>query len=50
MTDRAVLRCLSANPAVTPAVVARNHWQALQLLCKRAKFHHKPPLAQLTSR
>lgn len=43
LTDRAVLRRLVANPAMTLAVVARIHWQALQLFCKRAKFHRKPP-------
>jgi DUF1365 family protein len=35
---------------MTLAVVARIHWQALQLWRKRAKFHRKPPPpAQLVS-
>jgi len=51
LTDRTVLRRLIANPAMTLAIVARIHWQALQLFCKRAKFHRKPaPPAQLVSR
>jgi DUF1365 family protein len=51
LTDRAVLRRLVANPAMTLAVVIRIHWQALQLWRKRAKFHPKPPPpAQLVSR
>jgi DUF1365 family protein len=51
LTDRTVLRRLVANPVMTLAVVARIHWQALQLLCKRARFHRKPaPPAQLVSR
>ncbi|CAN5351050.1 hypothetical protein BH10PSE6_BH10PSE6_53400 [soil metagenome] len=50
-TDRAVLCRLGANPVMTLAVVARIHWQALQLRRKRAKFHSKPaPPAQLVSR
>jgi DUF1365 family protein len=35
---------------MTLAVVARIHGQALQLWRKRAKFHHKPPPAELVSR
>jgi len=51
LTDRAARRRLVANPALTLAVVARIHWQALQLFCKRARFHRKPPPpAQLVSR
>jgi DUF1365 family protein len=51
LTDRAVLCRLVANPVMTFAIVAKIHWQALQLFCKRARFHRKPPPpAQLVSR
>jgi uncharacterized protein len=42
LTDRAVLRHFLANPTMTLAVIARIHWQALQLWCKRVRFHRKP--------
>ena len=42
LTDRAVLRRLLGNPAMTLGVIARIHWQALQLWRKRAKFYRKP--------
>ena len=36
-------RALWGYPAMTLAVLARIHWQALQLWFKRAGFHRKPP-------
>lgn len=51
LTDRTVRRLLLTRPAATVAVVARIHWQALQLVRKRAKLYAKPaPPAQLVSR
>ena len=40
--DRAVLRRFLGNPTMTLAVIARIHWQALQLWRKRARFYRKP--------
>lgn len=42
LSDRTVVRRFLCNPIMTLAVVARIHWQALQLWRKRAKFHSKP--------
>jgi DUF1365 family protein len=42
LDDGTVLRRFLGNPTMTLAVIARIHWQALQLWRKRAKFHHKP--------
>jgi DUF1365 family protein len=42
LTDVRVLRYFLANPAMTLAVAARIHWQALRLLCNRTRFHRKP--------
>jgi uncharacterized protein len=42
LTDRAVLRRFLGNPTMTLGVIARIHWQALQLWRKRAKFYRKP--------
>ena len=51
LTDRGVLRRFLGNPAMTLMVIIRIHWQALHLLCKRARFHRKPePPAQFVTR
>jgi len=42
LTDRTVLRHFLGNPIMTAGVIARIHWQALQLWRKRAKFYRKP--------
>jgi len=42
LTDRAVLRYFLGNPTMTLGVIARIHWQALQLWRKRVKFYRKP--------
>ena len=42
LDDRAVLRRFLGNPTMTLGVVARIHWQALQLWRKRARFYRKP--------
>jgi DUF1365 family protein len=42
LTDRAVLRRFLGNPTMTLGVIARIHWQALQLWRKRVKFYRKP--------
>lgn len=42
LDDHAVLRHFLGNPAMTLAVIARIHWQALQLWRKRVRFHRKP--------
>lgn len=42
LEQRAVLRRFVGNPAMTLGVIARIHWQALQLWRKRVKFHRKP--------
>jgi DUF1365 family protein len=42
LTDRAVLRHFLGNPTMTLGVIARIHWQALQLWRKRVKFYRKP--------
>src|SRR5918994_1888077 len=42
LTDASVLRRFHGNPTMTLAVIVRIHWQALHLLCKRARFHRKP--------
>jgi DUF1365 family protein len=51
LCDRSMLRRFVANPTMTLAVIARIHWQALQLWRKRIRFHRKPtPPAELVSR
>ncbi|HLM10983.1 MAG TPA: DUF1365 family protein, partial [Reyranella sp.] len=51
LTDASVLRRFLGNPTMTLAVIVRIHWQALHLLCKRARFHRKPaPPAELVTR
>ncbi len=51
LTDRGVLRRFLGNPAMTLMVIIRIHWQALHLLCKRARFHPKPaPPSELVTR
>ena len=51
LDDRGVLRRFLGNPTMTLAVIVRIHWQALHLLCKRARFHRKPaPPAELVTR
>ncbi|MBV8408443.1 MAG: DUF1365 domain-containing protein [Alphaproteobacteria bacterium] len=51
LSDRAVLRRFVARPAMTLAVIARIHWQALLLWRKRVRFHARPkPPAELVSR
>ncbi len=51
LCGRAVLRRFLGNPAMTLAVIARIHWQALHLWRKRIRFHRKPaPPAELVSR
>ena len=42
LTDRAVLRRFLGNPTMTLGVIARIHWQALQLWRKRVRFYRKP--------
>ncbi|WP_107980112.1 DUF1365 domain-containing protein [Pseudoduganella sp. UC29_71] len=43
LSDAAVLRACAAHPLLTLGVMARIHWQALRLWCKRAPFFSKPP-------
>jgi len=51
LTDRAVLRRFLGNPTMTLGVIARIHWQALQLWRKRVKFYRKPaPPPEFVSR
>jgi uncharacterized protein len=51
LSDARVLRRFLGNPMMTLAVVVRIHWQALHLLCKRARFHRKPaPPAEFVTR
>ena len=48
LDDRTVLRRFLGNPTMTLAVIARIHWQALQLWRKRVRFYRKPtPPAEL---
>ena len=42
LTDRAMLSRFLGNPTMTLGVIARIHWQALQLWRKRVKFYRKP--------
>jgi uncharacterized protein len=42
VSPRTLRRALWGYPAMTLAVMARIHWQALQLWFKRAHFHRKP--------
>lgn len=48
--DRAMLTAFFAHPLMTLAIVARIHWQALQLWLRRVPFHSKPapPSAKVT--
>ncbi len=51
LDDRTVLRRFLGNPTMTLTVIARIHWQALQLWRKRAKYYRKPaPPAELVTR
>jgi DUF1365 family protein len=51
LTDAGVLRRFLCNPTMTFAVIVRIHWQALHLLCKRARFYAKPaPPSELVTR
>jgi DUF1365 family protein len=43
LTDAAVLHACAAHPLLTLGVMARIHWQALRLWCKRVPFFSKPP-------
>jgi uncharacterized protein len=43
MTPHTLRHALWRYPAMTWMVVARIHWQALRLWCKRVGFHRKPP-------
>jgi DUF1365 family protein len=43
VTPTSLRRALWAYPAMTLGVVARIHWQALKLWCKRVPFVSKPP-------
>ena len=43
VTAASLKRALWAYPAMTLGVVARIHWQALKLWCKRVPFVSKPP-------
>ena len=51
LRDRTVLRHFLGNPTMTLGVIARIHWQALQLWRKRVRFHRKPePPPQFVTR
>lgn len=43
MTDRQIVTALWRYPLMTFGVIAKIHWQALQLWCKRVPFFRKPP-------
>jgi DUF1365 family protein len=43
ITPTALRRALWRYPAMTAMVMARIHWQALQIWLKRVGFHRKPP-------
>lgn len=43
ITRRTWWRAVWGYPAMTLAVMARIHWQALRLWCKGVPFHRKPP-------
>ena len=43
VTPAALRRALWRYPAMTLMVMARIHWQALQLWLKRVRFFSKPP-------
>lgn len=42
ITGQTLRRALWGYPAMTLAVIARIHWQALRLWLKRVRFHRKP--------
>ncbi|MEY3381303.1 MAG: hypothetical protein RL468_1901, partial [Pseudomonadota bacterium] len=42
ITPAALRKALWAYPAMTLMVMARIHWQALQLWLKRVRFYRKP--------
>ena len=50
VSPRTLRRALWGYPAMTLAVMARIHWQALRLWLKRVGFHRKPeaPVAPVT--
>ena len=43
VTPVTLRRALWRYPAMTLMVIARIHWQALQIWLKRVDFHRKPP-------
>ncbi len=43
LDDRSALRAFVQHPLFTFLVVARIHWQAVRLFCKRLPFFSKPP-------
>ncbi len=42
LTPQSLRRALWCYPGMTWGVIARIHWQALQLWLKRVPFHRKP--------
>lgn len=50
LTEASLLRTLARQPLFTFGVIARIHWQALKLFCKRVPFFSKPapPAAEPT--
>jgi DUF1365 family protein len=50
LSDAAVLRACATHPLLTLGVMAKIHWQALRLWCKRAPFFSKPapPIEELS--
>jgi DUF1365 family protein len=46
LTRRAMRRALWAYPLMTLGVIARIHWQALRLWCKRAPLFARPPVPE----
>ncbi|RCW70216.1 DUF1365 domain-containing protein [Pseudorhodoferax soli] len=43
LTDGALLRAFCTHPLLTFKVIAAIHWEALQLWCKGARLHPRPP-------
>ncbi|HEX3139614.1 MAG TPA: DUF1365 domain-containing protein [Rhizobacter sp.] len=42
LTPKTARRALWGSPLMSFGVIARIHWQALQLVCKRVPFHRQP--------
>ncbi|MEO7640638.1 MAG: DUF1365 family protein, partial [Ramlibacter sp.] len=42
LTAATARRALWRHPAMTLAIMARIHWQAVRLWCKRTRFFSKP--------